>query len=78
MPQRDHSRVPPAAAQCRADQEWQELVKQRLPAEREAQARQRKAFVRARGVPIWFEASLQIKPLALWRGLLYYVLSHAS
>jgi Transposase DDE domain len=69
MPQRDHHSVPPADPQSPADQDWQKLVEQRLPADLEVQARQLKAFQRARGVP-----SAQ----HLLRGLLYYVLSHCS
>lgn len=69
MPQRDHHSVRPAEPQCPADQDWQQLGEQRLPADLEAQARQLKAFQRARGVP-----SAQ----HLLRGLLYYVLSHSS
>jgi Transposase DDE domain len=69
MPQRDHSSLWPADAQSTADQDWQRLVEQRLPAELEAQARLLKAFQRARGVP---------SALCLLRGLLYYVLSHSS
>ena len=69
MPQRDHSSVWPAQPQSSADQDWQRLVEERLPAELEAQARALKAFVRARGVP---------SAVHLLRGLLYYVLSHAS
>jgi hypothetical protein len=69
MPQRDHSSVQPADPQCTADQDWQQLVEQRLPADLEVQARQLKAFQRARGVP---------SALVLLRGLLYYVLSQSS
>ncbi len=69
MPQRDHQSVWAADPQCTADQDWQRLVEQRLPAELEAQARQLKAFQRARGLP---------SALHLLRGLLYYVLSHSS
>lgn len=69
MPQRDHHSVAPADPQYAADQDWQQLVEQRLPADLEVQARQLKAFQRARGVP-----SAQ----HLLRGLLYYVLSHSS
>src|SRR5215469_15250510 len=69
MPQRDHSSVWPAQPQSTADQDWQRLVEERLPAELEAQARELKAFQRARGVP---------SALHLLRGLLYYVLSHSS
>jgi DDE family transposase len=69
MPQRDHSSVLPADPQSVADQDWQVLVEQRLPADLEAQARQLKAFQRARGLP---------SALHLLRGLLYYVLSQSS
>jgi len=69
MPQRDHHSVASANPQCPADRDWQQLVEQRLPADLEVQARQLKAFVRARGVP---------SALLLLRGLLYYVLSHSS
>jgi len=69
MPQRDHHSGWPAEAQCPADQDWQRLVEQRLPTDLEVQARQLKAFQRARGVP---------SALMLLRGLLYYVLSHSS
>ena len=69
MPQRDHSNVLPAEPQCNADADWQQLVEQRLPTDLEVQARQLKAFQRARGVP-----SAQ----HLLRGLLYYVLSQSS
>ena len=69
MPQRDHSNVWPADPQATADQDWQRLVEQRLPADLQAQACELKAFVRARGLP---------SALVLLRGLLYYVLSHAS
>lgn len=69
MPQRDHSNVWPADPQSTADQDWQRLVEERLPAELQAQAREQKAFVRARGLP---------SALHLLRGLLYYVLSQAS
>jgi hypothetical protein len=69
MPQRDHSNVLPANPQSAADQDWQKLVEQRLPADLEAQARQLKAFQRARGLP---------SALHLLRGLLFYVLSHCS
>ena len=62
MPQRDHSSLWLANAQCTADQDWPRLVEQRLPAELEAQARPLKAFQRARGVP---------SALPLLRGLLY-------
>src|SRR3989440_5601802 len=69
MPQRDHDNRWPADPQCPADEDWQRLVEERLPAELEAQARELKAFQRARGVP---------SALHLLRGLLYYVLSHSS
>lgn len=69
MPQRIDSNVWPADPQATADQDWQRLVEQRLPADLQAQARQQKAFVRARGIP---SAS------HLLRGLLYYVLSASS
>jgi hypothetical protein len=69
MPQRDHDSLWPAEAQSTADQDWQRLVEQRLPADLEVQARQLKAFQRARGLP---------SALVLLRGLLYYVLSHSS
>jgi hypothetical protein len=69
MPQRDHHSVWAADPQSTADQDWQMLVEQRLPAELEAQARQLKAFQRARGLP---------SALHLLRGLLYSVLSHSS
>lgn len=69
MPQRDHSSVWPAQPQSTADQDWQRLVEERLPAELEAQARALKAFQRARSMP---------SALHLLRGLLYYVLSHSS
>lgn len=69
MPQRDHHSVPPVDSQCPADQNWQQLVEHRLPTDLEVQARQLKAFQRARGVPA---------AQHLLRGLLYYVLSHAS
>ena len=68
MPQRDHDSRWPADPQSRADQDWQELVEQRLPADLQAQARELKAFVRVRGMP---------SALHLLRGLLYYVLSHS-
>jgi len=64
MPQGDHSSVSPADRQSIADQDWQRLVDQRLPAELEAQAQELKAFQRARGLP---------SALHLLRGLLYYV-----
>ena len=44
MPQRDHSSLWPADSQSTADQDWQQLVEQRLPAELEAQARVLKAL----------------------------------
>jgi hypothetical protein len=69
MPQRDHHSIAPAEPQGPADQDWQHLVEQRLPADLEVQARQLKAFVRARAVP---------SALVLLRGLLYYVLSQSS
>jgi Transposase DDE domain len=69
MPQRDHFSVWPAEPQSTADEDWQRLVEERWPAELEAQARELKAFQRARGVP---------SALHLLRGLLYYVLSHSS
>jgi len=69
MPQRDHSNVWPADPQATADQDWQRLVEQRLPADLQAQACELKAFVRARGLP---------SALHLLRGLLYYVLSQSS
>src|SRR6266571_1568905 len=69
MPQRDHSNGWPADSQSTADQDWQRLAEERMPADLEAQARQLKAFQRARGLP---------SPLHLLRGLLYYVLSHSS
>ena len=69
MPQRDHSNVWPADPQSTAEQDWQVLVEQRLPAELEARARELKAFQRARGLP---------SALHLLRGLLYYVLSQSS
>ncbi len=69
MPQRDHHSVWSADAQCPADQDWQRLVEQWLPTDLEVQARQLKAFQRARGVP---------SALVLLRGLLSYVLSHSS
>src|SRR2546421_13010953 len=69
MPQRDHDNRWPADPQCPADQDWQRLVEERLPAELEAQARELKAFQRVRGLP-----SAQ----HLLRGLLYYVLSQSS
>jgi hypothetical protein len=69
MPQRDHHSVLPADPQSPAEQDWQMLVEQHLPADLEAQARQLKAFQRARGLP---------SALLLLRGLLYYVLSHSS
>ena len=69
MPQRDHSNVWPVDPQSTADQAWQRLVEERLPAELQDQARELKAFVRARGLP---------SALHLLRGLLYYVLSQAS
>src|SRR6266571_1089832 len=69
MPQRDHDSVAPADPQCPADEDWQRLVEQRLPAELERQAQHLKAFVRVREVP-----SAQ----QLLRGLLYYVLSQSS
>jgi Transposase DDE domain len=69
MPQQDHHNRWPAQAQDSADQDWQRLVEQRLPAELEDQARQLKAFQRARDLP---------SALVLLRGLLYYVLSHSS
>ncbi len=51
MPQRDHDSVAPADPQCPADEDWQRLVEQRLPAELERQAQHLKAFVRVREVP---------------------------
>jgi hypothetical protein len=69
MPQRDHHSVLAADPQSTADRDWQVLVEQRLPADLETQARQLKAFQRARGLP---------SALLLLRGLLSYVLSHAS
>ena len=69
MPQRDHHSGLLLGPQSTAEQEWQALVEQRLPAELEAQARLLKAFQRARGLP---------SALVLLRGLLYYVLSHSS
>jgi hypothetical protein len=69
MPRRDHHSVLPADPQSPAEQDWQMLVEQHLPADLEAQARQLKAFQRARGLP---------SALLLLRGLLYYVLSHSS
>ncbi len=69
MPQRDHDTRWPVDPQSPADQDWQRLVEERLPADLEAQARHLKAFVRARGLP---------SALHLLRGLLYYVLSHSS
>ncbi len=69
MPQRNHHSVWPTEAQCPADQDWQRLVEERLPADLEAQACQLKAFVRVRGLP---------SALHLLRGLLYYVLSQSS
>src|SRR5947209_7344893 len=69
MPQRDHHNVSPLEPQSPADQDWQKLVEQRLPADLEAQVRLLKAFQRARGLP---------SALFLLRGLLYYVLSHSS
>jgi len=69
MPQRDHHSLLAVDPQSPAEPEWQRLVEQRLPADLEAQARQLKAFQRARGLP---------SALALLRGLLYYVLSHSS
>lgn len=69
MPQRDHSSVLPAEPQSTAERDWQRLVEERLPADLEDQAEALKAFQRARGLP---------SALHLLRGLLYYVLSHAS
>lgn len=69
MPSRDHDNRWPADPQCPADQDWQQLVEKRLPADLGVQARQLKAFVRVRGLP-----SAQ----HLLRGLLYYVLSQSS
>jgi hypothetical protein len=69
MPHRDHSSVWPADPQTTADQDWQRLVEQRLPADLEVPARQLKAFERARVLP---------SALHLLRGLLYYVLSQSS
>ena len=69
MPQRDHSSVLPAEPQSTAERDWQRLVAERLPADLEDQAEALKAFQRARGLP---------SALHLLRGLLYYVLSHAS
>ena len=69
MPQRDHHSVVPPEAQGTADEDWQTLVEQRLPAELQTQARALKAFQRARGLP---------SALHLLRGLLYYVLSQSS
>ncbi len=69
MPQRDHHSAFAFSEQSSQDQDWQQLVEQRLPAELEAQARQLKAFQRARGLP---------SALHLLRGLLYYVLSQSS
>jgi hypothetical protein len=69
MPQRDHDNRWPADPQSPADQDWQRLVEERLPADLEVQARQLKAFQRARGLP---------SALHLLRGLLYYVLSQSS
>ena len=51
MPQRDYHSVAPADPQCPADQDWQRLVEERLPADLQAQARQLKAFVWRRGLP---------------------------
>jgi hypothetical protein len=69
MPQRDHHSVQLADSQSSADQDWQRLVEQRLPADLEMQARQFKAFQRVRGLP---------SALHLLRGVLYYVLSQSS
>lgn len=69
MPQRDHSNAGLADPQAISDQAWQELVDQRLPADLQAQARELKAFQRARSIP---------SALHLLRGLLYYVLSQSS
>ena len=69
MPQRDHSSVLPVGPQSTAEQDWQRLVEERLPADLEDQAQALKAFQRARGLP---------SALHLLRGLLYYVLSHSS
>jgi hypothetical protein len=69
MPPRDHDNRWPADPQSPADQDWQRLVEERLPADLEAQARPLKAFRRARGLP---------SALHLLRGRLYSVLSHSS
>lgn len=69
MPHRDHSSVLPAEPQSTAERDWQRLVEERLPADLEDQAKELKAFQRARGLP---------SALHLLRGLLYYVLSHSS
>ncbi len=69
MPQQDHHNVLPLEPQSTADQDWQRLAEQRLPADLEDQAKLLKAFQRARNLPC---------ALFLLRGLLYYVLSHSS
>lgn len=69
MPQRDHHKPLAASEQSTDDQDWQQLVEQRLPADLEAQARLLKAFQRARGLP---------SARHLLRGLLYSVLNHSS
>jgi Transposase DDE domain len=71
MPQRDQHKANDERpqAQLSADQSWNELVQERLPANLETQARELGAFQRARAV-----ASAQ----GLLRALLEYVLSQSS
>ena len=71
MPQPDQHTASDAVsqAQASADQCWEELVQQRLPATLESQARILGAFQRVRALP-----SAQ----ALLRALLCYVLSLSS
>jgi hypothetical protein len=69
MPHRDHASVLPAEPQATAEQDWQRLVEERLPADLEDQAQALKAFQRPRSLP---------SALHLLRGLLYSVLSHSS
>jgi hypothetical protein len=70
MPQDQHTASDRLSqAQASADQCWEELVHQRLPASLETQARQLKAFQRVRALP-----SAQ----ALLRAMLCYVLSLCS
>ncbi len=69
MPQRDHHSALARSSQSSQDQDWQQLVEQRLPADLEAQARQLGAFRRVRGLP---------SATVLLRALLYYVLSRST